>query len=473
MAIKPPDLLNRLPSVAELLDKPPVRALVDRWNRSTVANNLRTYLDELRTDLERRAADLPSIRELAERAAKFVVTRQHQSLGVAINATGRIAGAPWINTPLSETALERMIAFGREFATAPVLDADGTPSEADATLCRLTGAEAAIVVHSYSSALWLTLAALAANHEVLVARAEVGDVDGADSLPKLAVAAGVHLKEVGATNRVTTTDYETTVTQQSVAILKLSNDSYQVVGDTATAELNDLVTLARNRQLILIDALAAAPLAAPPELIQWPRRSAQASIAAGSDVVILRGDALVNGPACGIILGKRDTIRRVAEHPLFAALHIDALRAAGLAATLVGYEAPSAGPSQQPVWQCLQTSIDNLRNRAERLAAQLTHADGISSAAAVETRSPLSAAIPGEGWPSYGVALVPKDGDVAGLDRRLQSARLPVRGRVEGERIILDLRTVLPRQDRLLIDSLLGPHPVTLEPSTQPAAATP
>lgn len=473
MAIKPPDLLNRLPSVTELLEKPPVRALVDRWNRSTVANNLRTYLDELRTDLERRAADLPSIRELAERAAKFVVTRQHQSLGVAINATGRIAGAPWINTPLSEAALERMIAFGREFATAPAIDAEGTPSEAEAHLCRLTGAEAATVVHSYSSALWLTLAALAANHEVLVARAEVGDVDGADSLPKIATAAGVHLKEVGATNRVTTCEYETTVTQQSVAILKLSNDSYQVVGDTASAELNDLVTLAHNRQLMLIDALGAAPLTAPPESMKWPRRSAQASMAAGSDVVIVRGDALVNGPACGIILGNRDATRRIADHPLFAAMHIDALRAAGLAATLAGYETPSTGSLQQPVWQCLQTSIDNLRNRAERMAAQLAHAAGVSTAIAVETHSPLSAAIPGEGWPSYGIALVPKDGDVTGLDRRLQSARLPVRGRVEGDRIILDLRTVLPRQDRLLIDSLLGPHPAAPEPSAQPGAAMP
>ncbi|MFO0788721.1 MAG: hypothetical protein U0805_04635 [Pirellulales bacterium] len=473
MAIKPPELLNRLPSVSELLDKPPVRALVDRWNRSTVANNLRTYLDELRTDLERRAADLPSIRELAERAAKFVVSRQHQSLGVAINATGRIAGAPWINTPLSEAALERMIAFGREFATAPVPDSVDAPSEISVAICRLTGAESAVVVHSYSSAVWLTLAALATNREVLVARAEVGAVDGVDSLPKLAAAAGTILKDVGATNRTTIADFESAASSQAAAIFTLSNDSYQVIGDTTNAELSDLVALAHNRQLTLIDALGATPLVPAPETIPWPRRSAQASIAAGADVVILRGDALVSGPACGIILGNQEAIRRIAAHPLCAALRIDAFRAAGLAATLVAYENQSSAPTQEPIWQCLRTSTENLRNRAERMAGQLAHADGIATATAIETHSPLSAAITGEGWPSYGVALTPRDSDIAALDHRLQSARLPIRGRVEGDRVILDLRTVLPRQDRLLVDSLLGAHPAPPEQPAEPVAATP
>ena len=94
MAIKPPDLLNRIPSVADLLEKPPIRALVDRWNRSVVAGGVKSFLDELGSDLQRRAAEanLPSIRDLAERAARYVVTRQHHALGVAINATGQLVG---------------------------------------------------------------------------------------------------------------------------------------------------------------------------------------------------------------------------------------------------------------------------------------------------------------------------------------------------------------------------------------------
>jgi len=107
------------------------------------------------------------------------------------------------------------------------------------------------------------------------------------------------------------------------------------------------------------------------------------------------------------------------------------------------------------VWQCLMVSLDNLRNRAERMAPQLAAADGIASAMPVETRSDIAAALP-QGLPSFGIALSPVRDDVQALDKRLRSARFPVLGRIENDQIILDLRTVLPRQDTTLIDALAG-----------------
>src|SRR6185436_15517537 len=171
------------------------------WNRSVVAGGVKSFLDELGSDLQRRAAEsnLPSIRDLAERAARYVVSRQHHALGVAINATGRLWDSPWASLPLSESALERAFATGREFAVAPDT-ADDSRSQAEVILCRLSGAQAAAVVHTYAGAIWLALAALAVDRDVLVARAEVGDIGANDSLPKLAGAAEVTLTEVGTTN---------------------------------------------------------------------------------------------------------------------------------------------------------------------------------------------------------------------------------------------------------------------------------
>lgn len=455
MAIKPPDLLNRIPSVSELLEKPPIRALADRWNRSVVAGGVRSFLEELRSDLQRRAENLPSIRELAERAARYVVSRQHHSLGLAINATGRLWGSPWTSAPLAEIALEHAIALGREYATEPI-SADGKSPEIELQLCRLTGAQAAIVVHSYAGAIWLALAALAADREVLVARAEVGDVDGADSLPKLAAAAKADLKEVGATNRSAAADYEAAITPRAAAILKVSPDSYRIVGDTDSAALDELVAIVRDRELLSIDALGAAPLIDPPATIAWPLRSARASIVAGVDLVLVRGDGLVGGPSCGILLGNRDVVRRVVEQPLFSAWRLDPLRTSALVATVECYDSPSLGADSLPVWQCLTASVENLRNRAERMAPQLAHAQGIASAVAIETRSPLSAALSDEGWPSYGVALSAADGDIDALDKRFRTGRFPIFGRVEHDRLVLDLRTVLPRHDKTLVDTLLG-----------------
>jgi len=457
VAIKPPEFLNRLPSVTELLDKPPLRALYDRWNRSVVAGGVRSFLDELKNDLRRRAADakLPSLRELAERAARYVVSRQQQSLGTAINATGRIWGTPWSSRPLSDAALERAVAVGREFVV-DFSSAEAPSAGLETAICRLTGAQAAVAVHSYSGALWLALSALASNREVLVARAEVGDLGPSEPLPKLAASANVRLREVGTTNRAAAADYEAALSPSTAALLTLSPDEYRIIGQTAAAELDELVALARDREIALIGAIGTAPLVDPPATIDWPQRSVRAAIAAGVDLVVVRGDGLVGGPACGILLGNRDMVSRITQHPLFAALHLDAIRAAALTATLECHEDSDHIAEALPVWQLLTTPIENLRNRAERIAPQLAQAPGVASAVAIETRSPISAAVFVDGFASHGVALTSGAGSIAELDIRLRALPLPIFGRIENDRLILDLRTVLPRQDRLLVEAILG-----------------
>jgi L-seryl-tRNA(Ser) seleniumtransferase len=163
----------------------------------------------------------------------------------------------------------------------------------------------------------------------------------------------------------------------------------------------------------------------------------------------------VGGPACGILLGRREVIRRITEHPLFPAWQLDALRGAAFVSTLECYDDKPLGQEELPIWQFLATSVENLRNRAERMAPQLAHAEGIASATAIETRSPLLPVL-ADGCPSYGVVLTTADGDIKLLDQRLSTAPLPILGRIEGDRLILDLRTVLARQDKTLVDSLLG-----------------
>ncbi len=457
MALKPADLLNQLPSASELLDKPPIRALADRWNRSVVAGGVKSFLDEMRSELRRRAGNvpMPSIRELAERAARYIVSQQQQSLGTGINATGRVRGADWSSRPLPDAALERIVAVGREFVLEASPANGSRPGDFEPAICRHTGAAAAVAVHSYAGALWLALSSLAAQRQVLVARAEVGEVELAEPLPRLAAAANVALQEVGAIDRATAADYEAMVSEKTAAVLKILPDAYRVVGETTTAELDQLVGLCRASELVLVDALGSGPLADPPEPIDWPLRSVRSSLAAGVDLVVVRGDGLVGGPACGIMLGDRETIERVKAHPLFAAWRLDVLRSAALAATLECYDHQPAAQVAIPAWQVLATSVENLRNRAERLAPQLAHVEGIGSAAAVETRSPIFAAL-ADGCPSYGVALTSADGDIQSLDRRLRCSPLPILGRVEADRLILDLRTVLARQDMALVDSLLG-----------------
>jgi L-seryl-tRNA(Ser) seleniumtransferase len=469
MAIKPPEILNRLPSVSELLEKPPVRNLVERWNRSVVAGNVRSYLEELKNDVRRRAAELPSLRELAERAASYVVSRQQQSLGAAINATGQIWGPQWTSQPLGDAALEHSVAVGREF----IWPADGhesSISDLEAKICRLTGAQAAVAVHSYSGAIWLALAALASNREVLVDRSDDSDFKSGEPISKLAAAANVWLREVGHAEQVATTNFENAASQNTAAMLSMGSDPNCPAGQTESAQLEGLVALSRDREIPLIGALGPAPIIDPPTTIPWPGRSVRATIAAGADLVIVRGDGLIGGPTCAILVGNSSAVSRIASSPMFSAWRLDALRSAALAATLECYEDDRRLESL-PVWQLLTAPVENLRNRAERIAPQLAQTAGIAAAVAVETRSPIFPTAL-DGYPSYGVALTTSDGDVGNLDKRLRGRPMPIVGRVEDDRLILDLRTVLPRQDRILLETIVGAAPSD-ETSAQAAAAPP
>jgi L-seryl-tRNA(Ser) seleniumtransferase len=174
-------------------------------------------------------------------------------------------------------------------------------------------------------------------------------------------------------------------------------------------------------------------------------------------LVLLRGDGLVGGPSCGILAGRQDLIQRISSHPLFAAWQLDALRNAALTGTLELYASASSGPESLPIWQALAAPLENLRNRAERIAPQVAQAADVASATAVETNSPIAAALPDSGgWPSFAVALTAANGDIRSLERRLGRGDQPVIGRIEHDRLLLDLRTVIPRQDTSLVQAVSG-----------------
>jgi L-seryl-tRNA(Ser) seleniumtransferase len=454
MVTRPSDLFSRLPSVNELLDKQPVRVLVDRWNRSAVADSLKSFLTELRSDIERRAADfqMPSLREIAERAARHVAAQRQSQLHPVINATGRFFGPECNSLPLADAGLERVISTSRGFLTA----ADD-PSSAASQLRRLTGAEAALVTSSYSGAISIALAALAAGRDVLVAKGDLGELADGPSLAATAQASGVTLREVGSVNHATLAEFETAFHNGTAAILRHDSETYRIQGDCDPIDAAALVGLARRRQTPLVELAGSAPLVADlPWLSAAPRAAAQ-RIAAGASLVIIRGDGLLGGPCCGILLGSRSLIDRIAAHPLASAWSASPTTLAALEGTLALYEDPASLAFALPLAQLLSTSLENHRQRAERLAPQFAQAADVAATYAVEQSGSLGLAnVSRDELPSYAVALTPVDGNVAALDKRLRSAAVPIIGARSDDRLLINLLAVLPRQDQALVEMIAG-----------------
>lgn len=474
MVSKPSDLFSRLPSVNELLDKQPVRVLVDRWNRSAVADSVRSFLTELRSDIERRAADfqMPSFREIAERAARHVAAQRESRLHPVVNATGRFFGPECTSLPLADAALERMISASRGF-----LASSAEPSSAPAQLCRLTGAEAAIVTSSYSGAISLALAALASGREVLVAKGDLGQLADGASLAATAEASSTRLREVGAVNRATLAEFEMSLSSESAAILRHDSETYRIQGDCEGVDVAALVGLARHRHLPFVELAGSAPLAGDLPWLSAAPRSAAERIASGASLVLLRGDGLLGGPRCGILLGSRSLVERIAAHPLHAAWSATPATLAALEGTLALYDDPAAMEFSLPLAQLLSTSIENLRQRVERLAPQFAQAPDVSAAFAIEQNACLGLSnLSPDQIPSYAVALTPAQGDLAALDQRLRNAAVPIFGVRCDERLVIHLRTVFPRQDQALVEMIAGPpvaesSPTDIQPA-EPAAAS-
>ena len=458
----PSNPLRNIPSVAELLENPQLKSLVDRVSHNVVVGRVRTFLDDLRREVQSAASEfnLPSVSELAERIAQRILHGEERRLQPVINATGILLHTGLGRAPLATEALEEIAAVARDYANVEIDLESGKRSQrsvaVESLLQELTGAEAVAVVNNNAGATLLTLSALAHGREVVVSRGQLIEIGGSYRLPEVMSASGALLREVGTTNKTRLDDYRQAIGEKTAALMLAHPSNYQVVGFTESVALADLARLARQHNLPVIDDIGSGALIDFADFGFQGEPVASERIKSGADVVLFSGDKLLGGPQCGIIVGKRACIEQIVKHPLMRALRVDKLTLAALAATLRLYRNPETAKRQIPLLQLLSTSAENLNNRAERLAPQLAACSCVSGAVVLaETAYLGGGSIPTQQLATWCVALTPAPPhSVDKLAAALRTGRPPVIGRVHQERLLLDLRSVMPRQDQDLVTAL-------------------
>jgi L-seryl-tRNA(Ser) seleniumtransferase len=463
-----PNPLRNLPSVHELLETPAVRSLLDRIHRSAAVSTVKTVLDEVRREVQTAAADwtLPNASDLAERIAKRLAEGEPSLLRPVINATGVWLDQGLGRAPLAEAAIVAMAAIARDYAS---IDWNCTTGEmlcrnvvVEGLLCELTGAEAAFVVGNNAGATMLATAALAHDREVLVSRGQLIELDGGYRLPEIIATVGARLHEVGAINQTTLEDYERAIGDSTAAMMLVHAGN----GTSKSVSIESLVELGRRHQISVIHNLGSGTLIDLQPFGIESQPLVGASIRAGADAVLLSGDKLLGGPQGGIILGRKALIEKMERHPIARAVRVDKVTLAGLIATLQIYRKPERARVEIPILRLLTTSADNLKNRAERLAPQASATSAIAQAEAVSRVARLDwSASPTCELPTWCVALKPATMSAEELAAALRSSAIPIVSRIEEDRVLLDLRTVLPRHDLQLISALesLGKSPESAE----------
>jgi L-seryl-tRNA(Ser) seleniumtransferase len=446
--------LRKLPSVDRLLQNESVAALAAQWGHELTVDAAREALDAARTEMLEGSA-CPSAHELADDVGRRLGSRLRPTLLPAINATGVIVHTNLGRAPLSAEARAAMDAVATGYSNLEFdLEAGRRGSRyvhAEETLCRLTGAEAALVVNNNAAALLLMLMTFARDREVIISRGQLVEIGGGFRIPDVMRQSGASLVEVGTTNRTYSRDYEAAITPATAAIMRVHRSNFRLTGFVHEPSLREMVGLAEARDLLLLDDLGSGTLldTEPYGLVHEP--TIQESVEAGVSLVSCSGDKLLGGPQAGIILGRAVLIAELKRFPLTRALRVDKTTLAALQATLRHYLLGEAADSV-PVWRMIGQDERTLRRRARawvrKLGGMGVNADVVPGRSAVGGGS-----LPGETLPTYLVALATDSPD--SVAARLRRGEPPVITRIEDNRLVLDPRTVLVEQDAKLLESVV------------------
>ncbi|MBE7197754.1 MAG: L-seryl-tRNA(Sec) selenium transferase [Parafilimonas terrae] len=458
---------RRLPAVERLVSGAPAQVLA-AYGRTAVTEAVRAEL----TDLRARGGSVPDEAAIRAAAVARLAAERRPSLRPVFNLTGTVLHTNLGRALLPRSAAEAVAAVMVQASNLEFDLGTGARGERDdhveALICRLTGAEAAVVVNNNAAAVLLVLNALAMRREVIVSRGELVEIGGSFRVPDVMVRAGCRLREVGTTNRTHLRDFAEAIGPRTGLVMKVHPSNYAIAGFTAAADPDALHALCRERGVPLADDLGSGSLV---DLAAYglPSEPTVRAALTRADVVTFSGDKLLGAVQCGIVAGRKDLIARVRKNPLKRALRVDKMTYAALEAVLRLYLHPERLAEELPTLRLLTRDRAAIAEQARGLApAVAERLAGWATVSVADCISQIgSGALPVETLPSMALVLTPEPagGDVrrgAGgrcnrLAERLRALPVPVIGRISGDAILLDLRTL--EDEAALLDSLAALSP--------------
>ena len=447
------ELLRKIPKVDELLRSPDLAETVAEYGERAVTEAIRAELDALRQGiLSGGICALPELSVLCQQIAKRAQGDSLPSFRRVINGTGIILHTNLGRACLSEKAAKAVYEASKAYSNLGYDLETGkrgsSYSHVEGILCRLTGAESALVVNNNAAAVLLVLSALTKGGQVVVSRGELVEIGGSFRIPEIMESCGAQLKEVGATNKTHLRDYENAITENTKALMKVHTSNYRIIGFSETPALSDLVELGHQHKLPVIEDLGSGCLLDLHRFGVHDEPSVQDSLKAGVDVVSFSGDKLLGGPQAGIILGKKKYLDILKKHPLNRAMRVDKMTLAALEATLQSYE--KGCEEEIPVIGMLAATRDVLLEKAETLAF-LLHAAGIEAEIIPTEGRVGGGSVPNHALPSYAVAFC---GNVNELEEKLRLGLQPIIGRIHEGKFLLDVRTLFEEDFPTIVEAL-------------------
>ncbi len=442
--------LRSLPSVDKLINSPQGIEWIAQFGRPLTIDAIRSALDNVRAGFND-GDDLPSQSDLFQLITDKLRDWVVPTLQSVINASGVIIHTNLGRAPMSEAALHAAQHVSLGYSNLEYDLEKGRRGSravhAQTLLKKLTGAEAALVVNNNAAAVLLALSALANRRRVVIARSQLVEIGGGFRIPDVMKQSGAKLVEIGTTNRVHLRDYQQAFEEQPIKlVMRAHRSNFALVGFTTEPPISEIVAAAHAADIPVLDDLGSGTLLDTSKYGLAREPLVRESLNSGADLVCFSGDKLLGGPQAGIIVGSGEFVAKLKKHPLARAVRSDKMALAALSATLIHYLKDEA-ESEIPIWRMISAVQAELQSRAQGWATTLKSGNVIPGESTVGGGS-----LPGESMPTFLLAL-----EISHPDRFLKKLRAndpPIIGRIQDGLTVFDPRTVLPEQDKSLLEGI-------------------
>ncbi len=447
-------ILSNIPAVDELLKNGEIEKLLFAHPRSIVVEAIREYLNEYRKfivssdDKNLKAIDTSNnaiIRGIIKKVSDITSFK----LKNVVNATGVVLHTNLGRAILSPKLKDMLLNIATHYSNLEMNTATGERgsrySHVEELICRLTGAEAAMAVNNNAAAVLLVLSTMAKDREVIVSRGQLVEIGGSFRVPDVMTQSGALLREVGTTNKTHLLDYENAVTENTAALLKVHTSNYRICGFTKEVGSEELVALGNKLGLPVIEDLGSGILIDLSKYGLPYEPTVQNSIKAGTDVVTFSGDKMLGGPQAGIIIGKKIFIDKMKKNPLTRAFRIDKLTLAALEGTLRLYLDEEEAVKSIPILKMLCCDQQDISKRAKRLYNKLKKSIGEYASIKIEDEFSEvgGGSMPLHKLPTKVISIQLDDISSDKLDTVLRQYKTPIIARINKDRLLLDIRTII------------------------------
>ena len=440
---------RELPAVHQVLEDPRLVSLQQWVDHTYLVEEVRLCLDACRQSIQQDSGNTtPSCESIAGQVAERMERWLEPKIRPVINLSGTLLHTNLGRSPLSEAAIEAMRAatdaVNLEFDLKTGRRGD-RDSHVEDLLCLLTGAEAATVVNNNAAAVFLVLNTLANRKRVAVSRGELVEIGDSFRMPDIIRKSGCRLMEVGTTNRTHLKDYRQALEDGAGLLLKVHTSNYRIEGFVHEVPLDALAQLGHESGVPVVADLGSGALV---DLARWGltgELTVQDVVKAGVDLITFSGDKLLGGPQAGLVVGRRDWVRRIKRNPIKRALRCDKLRLAALEATLRAFLSPQTVDKTLPAYRLIARPLQEIEAMAANVRVAVEHwVAGRAKVEMIPGHSQVgSGSLPGDTLPTFLIALTPSRTGVAALARALRALSPPVIGRMHGGKVLLDIRCLL------------------------------